>query len=274
MIIAHALAAAALAAPGPASAHSVAYDVAAAIARRGPRVAGSPLEFAAHRTVAGRFRHAGLRVSSFGFRVPGHGHSRDVIGAWDGRRRCLKIFMAHADSMPGAPGADDNGSGLGALADLAGRLRTLRPPCDVWLVATGAEERLFTGQRDHLGALGLARRVRRRGLAGRLRWALSLDEVGRGDEFWLRSPAARPRHRVESALLAAARRARVRVTWVRDAGTGNSDHREFELLGLPGMKLGVIDDSCRHEPCDRPARLEDPALRGAVRVAAALALAG
>jgi aminopeptidase YwaD len=273
VILAHALATT-LAAAAPAAGHSVAYDVAAAIARRGPRVAGSPLELAAHRTVAGRFRRGRLRVSSFGFRVPGRGHSRDVIGAWNGRRHCLKIFMAHADSMPGAPGADDNASGLGALADLAGRLAALRPPCDVWLVATGAEERLFTGQRDHLGALGLARRVRRRGLAPRLRWALSLDEVGRGHEFWLRSPAARARPPVEGALLSAGRRTGVRVTWVRDADTGNSDHREFELLGLPGMKLGVIDDPCRHHPCDRPSRLQDPALRAAVRVAVALARAG
>lgn len=272
MIVAHALAAAALVAPAPA--HSVAHDVAAAISRRGPRAAGSSLELAAHRTLAGRFRRAGLRVSSFGFRVPGHGHSRDVMGGWDGRGRCLKIFMAHADSMPGAPGADDNASGLGALADLAGRLPALQPPCDVWLVATGAEERLFTGQRDHLGALGLARRVKRRGLAHRLRWALSLDEVGRGNEFWLRSPAPRVRPRVEGALLAAARRNHARVTWVRDADTGNSDHREFELLALPGMKLGVIDDPCRHTPCDRPSRLQDAALRRAVRVAASLARAG
>jgi hypothetical protein len=272
VILAHALAATVAAAPAPG--HSVAYDVAVAISRRGPRVAGSPRELAAHRALAGRFRRAGLRVSSFGFRVPGHGHSRDVVGAWDGRRRCLKIFMAHADSMPRAPGADDNASGLGALADLAGRLGALRPPCDVWLVATGAEERLFTGQRDHLGALGLARRVRRRGLTPRLRGALSLDEVGRGPEFWLRSPAARVRPRVEGELLGAARRVHARVTWVRDTGTGNSDHREFELLGLPGMKLGVPDDPCRHTPCDRPSRLQDAALRRAVRVAAALARAG
>jgi hypothetical protein len=31
----------------------------------------------------------------------------------------------------------------------------------------------------------------------------------------------------------------VPVSWVRDDGSGNSDHREFELLGLPGAKLGV-----------------------------------
>ena len=56
--------------------------------------------------------------------------------------------MAHTDSMPAGPGAEDNASGLGVLAELA-RAR-LRPRCTVWLVATGAEERLYTGSPDHL----------------------------------------------------------------------------------------------------------------------------
>ena len=44
------------------------------------------------------------------------------------------------------------------------------------------------------------------------------------------------------------------VSWVRDETTGNSDHREFELLGLPAAKLGVGagGEPCRHSPCDRP----------------------
>jgi hypothetical protein len=154
------------------------------------------------------------------------------------------------------------------LGTLAPRLARLRPGCDVWLVATGAEERVYTGAPDHLGALALARRVRSRGLARRLRWALSLDEVGRGRAFWLRSPAPRSRRGVEGALLGAARRAGVPVSWVRDAGSGNSDHREFELLGMPAAKLGVDGrgDACRHRRCDRPGRLDPVSLRLAVRL--------
>ncbi len=58
------------------------------------------------------------------------------------------------------------------------------------------------------------------------------------------------------------------VSWVRDEGTGNSDHREFELLGLPGAKLGVGagGEPCRHLPCDRPARLDATSLRLARRL--------
>jgi len=140
--------------------------------------------------MARTFRAAGLRVSIQRFAVPGRGHSRNVIGALDTPASCLRIAMAHTDSAPGAPGANDNASGLGVIGAIASHLRALHPPCDVWLVATGAEERLYTGSPDHLGALALARRARAR---GRLRWALSLDEVGRDRPFWLRSPAPAPR---------------------------------------------------------------------------------
>jgi hypothetical protein len=96
------------------------------------------------------------------------------------------------------------------------------------LVATGAEERHYTGSPDHLGA----------------------------------------RSCVERALLGAARHVGSRVSWVRDESTGNSDHREFELLGLPGMKLGVGagGEPRRHTPCDRPERLDPVSLRVARQI--------
>jgi aminopeptidase YwaD len=218
--------------------------------------------------MARAFRRARLRVAIQEFAVPGRGRSRNVIATLDTPASCLRIAMAHTDSAPGAPGANDNASGLGVIGAIAPRLRRLDPPCDVWLVATGAEERLYTGSPDHLGALALAQRARARGGRRRLQWALSLDEVGRDRPFWLRSPAAAPRRGVEGALLRAARRAGARVSWVRDESSGNSDHREFELLGLPGMKLGVGagGEPCRHTPCDRPERLDPVSLRAARQI--------
>ena len=234
----------------------------------GPRPAASAGEARAHRLIARVFRGAGLRVAVQEFPVPGHGRSRNVIGIVDTPAGCLRIAMAHTDSAPPAPGANDNASGLGVLAALASRLGAIDPACDVWLVATGAEERVYTGSPDHIGALALARRARGRGARSRLQWALSLDEVGRDRPFWLRSPVSAPRPGVEGALLRAARRARVPVSWVRDESSGNSDHREFELLGLPGAKLGVGagGEPCRHTACDRPERLDPTSLRLARRL--------
>jgi Zn-dependent M28 family amino/carboxypeptidase len=220
--------------------------------------------------IARVFRRAQLRVGTQEFRVPGRGRSRNVIGVFDTPRSCLRIVMAHTDSTPSAPGANDNASGLGVVASLAGRLRLIEPWCDVWLVATGAEERVYTGSPDHLGALALAKRARAHGAHKRLRWALSLDEVGRDYPFWLRSPVSSPRPRVEGALLAAAGRVGTEVSWVRDESSGNSDHREFQLLGLPAAKLGVGagGEPCRHSPCDRPSRLDPKSLVLARRMTA------
>ena len=237
------------------------------IAAWGARPAAGAAERRAHRYMAGVFRRAELDVVVQRFAVPGGGRSRNVIGEYEGPRPCLHIVMAHTDSTPDGPGANDNASGLGVLGALAGRLGRHRASCHVWLVATGAEERLYTGSPDHLGALALARRVRARA-PRRLRWALSIDEVGRDRPFWLRSPADAPRPGVEGALLDAARRAGAPISWVRDESTGNSDHREFELLGLPAAKLGVGagGEPCRHSACDRPERLRPESLRLARRI--------
>jgi hypothetical protein len=253
------LAAAPPPAPPPAA---TALRVAVAISSAGPRPAGSARERRAHDRMARIFARAGLDVRRQPFRVPGHGSSRNVIGVRPGDASCLRVLMAHADTVPPSPGGDDNASGLGLLAALAPRLAVLDPACEVWLVATGAEERIYTGRPDHLGALALTRIVPRR----RLRSALSLDEVGRGARFTLRSPVAAPRPRVEGELLAAARRARVHVRWIPDAGTGNSDHREFQLAGLPGVKLSVPDEPVRHTAADTPDRLQEGAFRRVLRV--------
>jgi peptidase M28-like protein len=252
--------------PIPADAHRVAVK----ISSWGPRPAASARERRALDLIGRVFRRAGLRVGTQEFRVPRRGRSGNVIGVFDTPRSCLRIVMAHADSGPAGPGANDNASGLGVVAALAGRLELIKPWCDVWLVATGAEERGYTRAADHLGALALARRARAHGARKRLRWALSLDEVGLDRPFWLRSPVRGPRSSVEGALLAAAERVGVPVTWVRDESTGNSDHREFELIGLPAAKLGVGagGEPCRELACDRPSRLDPKSLVLARRMAA------
>ncbi len=56
------------------------------------------------------------------------------------------------------------------------------------------------------------------------------------------------------------------VDWQRDDGTGNSDHREFELAGMRGVKLGVLDNPCRHSACDTPSRLQRRAFARVQRV--------
>ena len=252
-------------APAPSAADAQAFAV--SLARAGPRPAGSAAERRGHQRVAARLRAAGLRVRLERFAVPGHGSSRDVIGIRDVPASCLVIAMAHTDSVPPAPGADDKASGVGTIVALAAALGAgPAPTCDVWLVATGSEERPYTRQPSHLGASALVRRLRRTGRLRDVRLALSLDEVGRGRRFELRSPVARARTTVERPILAAARRESVDVRWLRDSGTGNSDHRELALAGAPAAKLGVPDEPCRHTACDTPDRLQRGAFARVLRV--------
>jgi len=238
----------------------------------GSRPSTSKNERRAHQYVARQFRTAGLDVETDGFPVRGRGQSRNVIGKLDRPGNCLLILMSHTDSVPPGHGAIDNASGVGVLVGLAPRLAGLQPGCDVWLVATGSEERQVTGLPYHAGAAALVKQVKSEGRARALRFALSVDEVGLGKRFYLRSPVAGIRGGVEGEILGASRRAGVTVRWARDSGTGNSDHREFELAGLPGAVLEVWKgfDPCHHEACDRPGRLQKPALNRALAVAEAV----
>jgi aminopeptidase YwaD len=235
----------------------------------GSRPSASRNERRAHQYVARQFRAAGLETSMNHFRVQGRGQSRNVVGKLETPAKCLIILMAHIDSVPPGRGANDNASGVGLLVALAPGLSGLAPGCDVWLVATGSEERVVTGLPYHSGAAALVKQVKAEDRGGDLRYALSVDMVGRGKRFYLRSPEPGVRAGVEGAVLAAAQRAAVTVRWARDSGTGNSDHREFELAGLPAAVLQVWRgfDACHHEGCDQPGRLQKPAMKRALRVA-------
>jgi hypothetical protein len=239
-----------------------AYRFAVSLSRDGPRPAASASERRAHQRVAARFRAVGLRVGYERFRVPGHGMSRDVIGIRDAPSDCLVIAMAHTDSVPPAPGADDNASGVGTLVALARSLaREPAPACEVWLVATGSEERPYTGTPNHLGASALVSRLRKTNRLKDVRLALSLDEVGRGSKFDLHSTASRIGTLERRFLDAGATR------WVRDpSGEGNSDHRELARAGAPAAKLGVVEEPCRHTACDTPDRLQRGAFTRVLKI--------
>jgi hypothetical protein len=244
------LALSALLAVAPAGSNSPGYRLAVSLAQAGPRPAASAAERSAQLRVRRVFKDSGLTVVGDRFRVPGRGVSRNVIGMHETPATCLTVVMAHSDSTANSPGALDNASGLGALVDLAPRLRAIEPECDVWLVATGAEERIYTGQPDHLGATALVRYIKRQRRTGHVRLALSLDEVGRGTRMHLRSNARAPRPLVERAVIRAARGTGLSVGWVRDSGSGNSDHREFQIRRLPAAKLGVTSNPYRHTARD------------------------
>ena len=206
--------------------------------------------------------------------MPGHG----PLAQRDRRRttrraRCLRIVMAHYGFAAARPGANDNALGSRRGGGARRRGSTLIEP-GLRRLAGGHRRggaRLHRLARPPRGARARTPRARAHGAQAALQWALSLDEVGRDRPFWLRSPVSGPRPRRRGR---AARRRRARGT-SRSAGcatrsTGNSDHREFQLLGLPAAKLGVGagGEPCRHMACDRPSRLDPKSLVLARRMTA------
>ncbi|MEX3937395.1 M28 family peptidase [Paraburkholderia phymatum] len=87
----------------------------------------------------------------------------------------LIVLGAHYDTVRHSPGADDNASGIAALLEIAGILRTLLPRYTVRCVAFVNEEAPFFFRGD-MGSLRYAGAARKRG--DRIRLMLSLEMLG------------------------------------------------------------------------------------------------
>ena len=111
------------------------------------------------------------------------------------------VVGAHYDSAGIAPGANDNGSGVGLMLMVAQYLRD-RP--GVLVAAVGAEERRNTGSGFHLGSRRLARSLTQAEKES-VKLAVSLDMVGVGTTLNIRGLEASP-NRSARRLLAGARR--------------------------------------------------------------------
>lgn len=106
---------------------------------------------------------ANLEVSRRGSRQPGS----------------IVLLGAHYDSVYGSPGANDNGSAVAALLELAGMFATAAPALTVRFVAFVNEEPpfFFSGQQ---GSMRYARAARRRG--DDIRLMISLETIGAYDD--------------------------------------------------------------------------------------------
>jgi hypothetical protein len=167
------------------------------------------------------------------------------------------VVGAHLDTVPQAPGAEDNASGVGVLLAVAEAVEGRRTRLPVVLVAFGAEEPRGPGDdRHHYGS---RRYVALLSPSGRraVRGMVSLDRVGVGDRVPVGSAGASDP--VQRALLAAARRAGVPA--VADPEQRSSDHWSFVRDGLPGARLGSTPYVGYHSADDvvavvQPAQLE------------------
>lgn len=226
----------------------------------GPREASSPAFHQAADYVRAKLSGLGYQVSQAPVPVPAgiswgveveEGTSANVIAdppAFDSTRPHV-VVGAHLDSVPQAPGAEDNASGVGVLIELA-RMAAAEPPrLPVRFVAFGAEEP--RGEGDDLHHFGSQLYVRelteeqRRAVAG----MVSLDRVGVAADYVPVCTGGQGATDVRDALVAAAETVSVPI---RVCENRASDHWSFEKAALPSARLGSIPYAGYHSPGDVP----------------------
>ncbi len=164
------------------------------------------------------------------------------------------VVGAHLDTVPQAPGAEDNASGVGVLLAVADAVATRRTRLPVVFVLFGAEEPRGPSDADHhYGSRRYVRSLPPRQRAA-VRGMVSLDRVGVGTVVPIGSAQAGP-DPVADSLQAAARRTGVPVVRGYDR---SSDHWQFVLAGLPAARIGSTPYAGYHSPQDTP-DVVDPA---------------
>ena len=186
---------------------------------------------------------------SWGIPVPA-GRSVNVVATRPGTDLTKPYLLvgAHLDTVPQAPGAEDNASGVGvllAVAAAAGEGTTRLP---LVLVAFGAEEpRGPTDDDHHYGSRAWVTALpagQRRALRG----MLSLDRVGVGSRVPVCS-ATGGADAAQAQALRAGRRAGVPTVACVNR---SSDHWSFVRAGLPGVRLGGTPYAGYHSAADVP----------------------
>jgi hypothetical protein len=227
------------------------------IAALGPRTAGSLNEIRVAKRVRAKFEAWGYNVEIQTFTLPNGDVSRNVVGRTTGTFRA--IVVAHMDGVHHTQAANDNGSGVGGMLEIA---RVLAAQPGVLVAALGAEERMVTGSRYHLGSFRLVHSLT---VAEKqsVRFAMSLDMIGVGPTLNIRGLETTPNRSARIAL-ARARALGYKATYLRD--TGQSDHDDLTRAGVPAAWIEWRWDPCWHQPCDRWPRLDPVKLRRAARV--------
>ncbi len=243
--------------------------------RIGPREATTAAYRRAARGVASRLSGLGYDVRRQRLRVPAGvswgvpvpaGRTWNVVAtprSFRPSRRHL-LVGAHLDTVPQAPGAEDNASGVAVLLELARMAVHERPRLPVVFVAFAAEEPRGDGDAmHHFGSRVYENRMsapERRSLRG----MVSLDRVGVGRVVPVCTGGVSPLT-VRSQLVRAADEAGVPVQTCSDNAA--SDHWSFELAGEAAARLGSTPYAGYHSPGDVPSVVSPAQLARTGRVA-------
>ena len=226
----------------------------------GPREATSRNFDEAAAFVETRFERLGYRVRRTKVRVPAgdswgtpvrRGTSVNVIAEPEdfNPSEPYVVVGAHLDTVPVAPGAEDNASGIAVMLQLAEMVSQLPAAQPAQFIAFGAEEPRGSGDalhhfgsRQHVADLS---RSERRAVQA----MVSLDRVGVRASYVPVCTANGNANRVRDAIRAAARRADIPT---RTCTNYTSDHWSYAKAGIPAVRLGSIPYAGYHSQGDVP----------------------
>ncbi len=202
-----------------------------------------------------------------GRRVPEPRFAPNVIGTLPGRTGRRIVLSAHFDSLnlrvqphePGAPGANDDASGVAAVLEVARLLATIQPECTIHFALLSGEEQGL------LGAHALAQCAQQE--HWNLEAVLNNDTIGSsGNLLGLSEPTAirvfseeSPRHNarelarwMEWQTREHLSNFRVKLVLRRDRFGRGGDHTPFTMRGFSAVRLTEVHEeySRQHTPDD------------------------
>ena len=228
-------------------------DVETVVGDGTPRVAGTPGAAEGRDRIAGILESLGLSVERQRTRIERRAGAVDLenlVAAIDGTGADAGpaiAVVAHSDSVPGSPGASDDGAGVAALCAVARALVARPPEHDVLLLVTDGEER---------GLLGAQAFMAQHPAAASLRAVVNLDARGAS------GPAAIFELGPQSAWLAEliagfvpAPRTQSLAAAIYERMPNGTDFTVFLEAGITGFNVAFIGDvAAYHRPEDTVGR--------------------
>lgn len=168
--------------------------------------------------------------------------SVDVIARATPDSSCKIIVGGHHDTVPGTPGAHDNGSGAAETLELARAFAADGVDEGLCFVTFGAEESGLHGSE------ALAQRLQASGDLPR--YMVNLDTVGKGTSIDFIGTQS-----LTSAALTIAQSLGFPAEITQLSANVGSDHMSFERVGVPVLFIATNDFSNIHTPADTTSSL-------------------
>ncbi len=176
----------------------------------------------------------------------------NIIATRSGTSGDIIVFGAHYDSVHSSPGADDNGSGVAVVLELARALAQANRPETLVFIAFDAEEQGLIGSQRYVSQLSHDERRR-------IKVMFDFDELGTSDN---RLDISGTTDWVNRAVAVGQRLG----ANPRANNISGSDHDSFLRAGIPALFF-YREDPLFHTPQDTADRVRAESLESAGRIA-------